>query len=226
MIQSGNRSRSGLAGLAALSVLAVGLLVVRKHVAPYADHYRFLLWNLVLAWIPMVCALGAFELHRGGRARSAVAALGVVWLAFLPNAPYLMTDFVHRHDQPGVPLWYDTLLFGAFGLSGLMLGVASLALIHSLLRRAVSGAVAWVSVGAVVVLTSVGILLGRILRWNSWEVVTNPGRLVGDLRGRSLNPLEHGRVLGWTLAFVMVIGATYVLVDRLLNASVRNRHPS
>ena len=143
--------------------MAVGMLVLRRELAPNADHYRFLLWNLFLAWIPMVCALAAYEFARRERGRLLTVVLGVVWLAFLPNAPYLMTDFIHLEKQHGVPFWFDTLLFGAFGLSGLLLGVASLWLIHSLIRRTVPEVVAWLSISVLVALTSFGILLGRIL---------------------------------------------------------------
>ena len=218
MIRRANARVLVLVGLVALSVVALGMLVLRKVVAPDADHYRFLIWNLILAWVPMLCALGAYDLHRRRFGRPVVALLAAVWLVFLPNAPYLMTDFIHLDKQPGVSLWYDTLLFGAFGLSGLLLGVVSLSLMHSLVRRVLSAAVAWSGVVVVLVLTSFGILLGRIQRWNSWDVLTNPGQLWADVAGRSLNPLDHPRLLGWMIAFVAVIGTTYVVVHRLMES--------
>ena len=216
MIRRANARVLVLVGLVALSVVALAMLVVRKAVAPDADHYRFLIWNLILAWVPLACALGAYDLHRRRLGRPIVVLLSATWLVFLPNAPYLMTDFVHLDKQPGVPLWYDTLLFGAFGLSGLLLGVVSLSLMHSLGRRIVSAAVAWTGVVIVLLLTSFGILLGRIQRWNSWDVLTNRSQLWADIAGRSLNPMDHPRLVGWMIAFVAVIGPTYLVVHHLM----------
>jgi uncharacterized membrane protein len=52
--------------------------------------YWFLHWNLFLAWIPLVTAfaVAATTRHR----RSLALCLGVVWLLFFPNTPYVLTD--------------------------------------------------------------------------------------------------------------------------------------
>ncbi|MFN8458599.1 MAG: DUF1361 domain-containing protein [Anaerolineae bacterium] len=49
-------------------------------------------------------------------------ALGLVWLAFLPNAPYLVTDLMHL--QPGPSCRFADLgLFAVFAWTGLFLTV-------------------------------------------------------------------------------------------------------
>ena len=94
------------------------------------------MWNLFLAWIPFVCALGAYLLARR-RGGLAVVLLGSVWLLFFPNAPYMLTDFIHLGDTPAVPLWYDALMLASFAWTALVLGFASLYLMQMIWQRAV-----------------------------------------------------------------------------------------
>src|SRR5262245_50322448 len=57
----------------------------------------FLGWNLALAWVPLLVSVVIAARHAPGRtsSRAATVALGAVWLAFFPNAPYLVTDLIH-----------------------------------------------------------------------------------------------------------------------------------
>jgi uncharacterized membrane protein len=69
---------------------------------------------------------------------------------------------------------------------------------------------AWGFVSAVLVLTSFGIYIGRVLRWNSWDVVAHPqwlALLVGKL---ALHPIEHQRPLA-----LMVLLSAFLLVSYL-----------
>ena len=73
---------------------------------------KFLVWNLVLAWMPMVFAV-AFDLVER---RLWLLPLGLGWLAFLPNAPYLVTDLVHLGE--GYELWRHVLQYGFAAWTG------------------------------------------------------------------------------------------------------------
>jgi Protein of unknown function (DUF1361) len=80
--------------LVALSLAAVGLLAVRiDRVGKPA--FVFLTWNLFLAWIPFVLSLCVAAVHGRGGPRPLLWVLGAGWLLFLPNAPYILTDFIH-----------------------------------------------------------------------------------------------------------------------------------
>jgi hypothetical protein len=103
------------------SLAAITLALLRDAAAGNVDFW-FLIWNLCLAWIPFLLALGAYGYAR--RASSTIA-LGFGWLLFFPNAPYIVTDFVHLQRGAPVPLWYDALTIGAFAGVGLALGFAS-----------------------------------------------------------------------------------------------------
>lgn len=105
------RGRSGfgrlLLGLVVASVLCVGLVELRVH--SNGGSFRFLDWNLFLAWVPMGFALAAYLCARR-RIHVLTAPLGLAWLLFFPNAPYLLTDFIHLQDSTQTPLWYEGLM--------------------------------------------------------------------------------------------------------------------
>src|SRR5262245_13804939 len=104
-----------LVTLALASLLCFVLTLLRVVHAGRLDH-AFLLFNLGLAWLPAVAALAAYALARG-RSPSVLGLLvacAAVWLLFLPNAPYLVTDLVHLQPRPGVPFWYDVILLSTF----------------------------------------------------------------------------------------------------------------
>lgn len=147
-------------------------------------HYGFLLWNLVLAWVPVVAAwmvqvtLGRHE----AQPSSPRLALGfaLLWIAFLPNAPYLATDLVHLRPQPHVPIWYDGLMLGDAVLVGLLAGGSSLRVVRGALGREWRPARVLVPLLAIPA-AGAGITLGRFERLNSWELVTDPTRVIDAL---------------------------------------------
>ena len=136
--------------------------------------FVFLTWNLFLAWIPFVLSLCVAAVHGRGGPRPLLWVLGAGWLLFLPNAPYILTDFIHLGRVGGAPLWFDAALIGAFAAAGLALGLASLLVVHHVVEARAGRVVGWaVAVGSLV-LSTIGIYLGRFPRFNSWDVVTNP----------------------------------------------------
>ena len=197
----GRRSLALLSLLAA-SALCVAILEVRTQETgdPY---YRFLVWNLFLAWIPLGLAISAYS-----RARRRVDGLVwvslAVWLLFFPNAPYLLTDFIHLDEGPA-PLWYDALMLSAFAWTGLLLGFASLYLVQMVLRRALGSRLAWVAAAGALALASVGVYIGRFIRFNSWDALLHPLR-VADVIQEQLTgvPLRMAAALLGLTAFLLV----------------------
>ena len=161
--------------------------------------YLFLGWNLVLAAIP------AFAAARLGRERAAWRQTGwlALWLAFLPNAPYLVTDFVHLRARPPVPLWFDIALLISCAATGLLLGYASVADVQRFIARKFGQATAWLCAASALVLSGAGIYLGRFLRWNSWDILANPIAIVLSIQPRVVSVTlvyGFGLVVGY-LAF-------------------------
>ena len=102
-----------LAGLGLASALCASLELFRElHFG--ALGFRFLVWNLILAWIPLLLALFVYDRYRRGSPLARLAPALAVWLLFLPNAPYIVTDFVHLSAASSAPLWFDGVVVSAF----------------------------------------------------------------------------------------------------------------
>lgn len=188
--------------LLASSALCVATVQIRTHETgdPY---YRFLVWNLILAWVPLVFAIAAYARARR-RVDPLVAVLLVPWLLFFPNAPYLLTDFIHLGEGPA-PLWYDALMLSAFAWTGLLLGFGSLYLVQMILRRAFGSAVAWLGVLGALGLASVGVYVGRFIRFNSWDALLHPVRVANVLQEQlSAVPMRMAEALLALTAFLLV----------------------
>lgn len=180
--------------LLAASALCVAAVALRIHRTgdPY---YRFLVWNLFLAWAPLVVALAAFA-----RARRRIDLLVVVllflWLLFFPNAPYMLTDFIHLSERPSAPLWYDALMLSSFAWTALLLGFASLYLVQMIVRSVAGATWSWLTVVVASALASFGVYLGRFMRFNSWDALLRPRRIVDVIGNQVENPFRHPRIVG------------------------------
>ena len=196
--------------LAVLSLFVLGMIVVRVLYTGSFDHTA-IAWNLCLAWIPFVLALCVSGLATAGRTRG-LAAIALLWLLFLPNAPYLVTDLKYVGQSDSVPVLYDVLLLSAAAWTGLLLGLTSLLLVHATGRRYVSAARAWALVVAVLGLSSFGIYLGRIQRWNTWDVVSRPGGLFHAGWRGALHPFDHPEPFAMTILFTFFLVAAYLVL--------------
>jgi len=202
-----SRTTLPLAALVAASVWCVALLEVRKHEYGAAG-YRYLVWNLTLAWIPLLVALLLVAAYRHRASWVGLLTLGAVWLVFLPNAPYVLTDFVHLDDQHRL---FDTVIIASFAFTSLALGFASLLLVQLVVTRAAGALAGWLLVVGALFASSVGIYLGRVLRLNSWDV-RHPRSLVDKVVGHLREPGAGGNALGFTLLYALFLGIMYVVV--------------
>jgi uncharacterized membrane protein len=212
MMDRKTRSRTVTVPVLALALgSAICLMLVEvRTVRTHDPSYRFLDWNLFLAWVPLVLAFGV---HAAARRRRVVVGgvLALMWLLFFPNAPYLTTDFIHLRGPSAAPVWFDGLMLTAFASIGLLLGFQSLHLMHGVLRRATGSGIAWLGVIGTLVLTSFGIYLGRVVQLNSWDAVLHPLRIVRIVLDDSLGPphreeflvlVTSGLALGYLFFFV------------------------
>jgi uncharacterized membrane protein len=198
-----------VASLAGLSLFVVAMIAFRVLYTGAPDHAG-IAWNLVLAWIPLGLALVVYERARSGHAGVTTAALGGLWLLFFPNAPYIVTDLKYIGQASGVPVLYDVLLLSAAAWTGLLLGLSSLYLIHAVARRTLGALSAWALVVGVLALSSVGIYLGRVQRWNSWDVFVRPEALLAQTANGLLHPASHARLLALTVLLTSFLLASYL----------------
>ena len=195
-----------LVALLAASAWCVLLLAVRKHEFGAAG-YPYLVWNLTLAWIPMLLAILLVSSYARRRSAFELLAVGALWLLFLPNAPYVLTDFIHLGQAHRL---YDTLLVGSFAFTGLALGFASLLLVQLVVTRAGGALLGWVTAVVALFSASVGIYLGRVVRLNSWDALQRPSRLWDIAQPRLADPLGNRYLLGFVVLFCGFLTLTYV----------------
>lgn len=133
----------------------------------------------MLAWIPLGLSVVLHALD-GVRPRASARVASVLclaaWLAFFPNAPYLMTDLLHLKVQGNLLVWLDLIALQAFAWTGLALGFVSLDLVQRVVARRVGRVASWLFAAAVMGLSAFGIYLGRFRRWNTWDVARSPPR--------------------------------------------------
>ena len=211
--------------LVVMSLAAVGLLAVRLDRAGQPA-FVFLTWNLFLAWIPFVLSLGVAAVHGRGGPRTLLWILGAGWLLFLPNAPYILTDFIHLGLAGGVPLWFDAALIGTFAAAGLVLGLASLLVVHHVVESRAGPLVGWLVAVSSLVLSAVGIYLGRFPRFNSWDVLIDPGGLVAVVLRRLADPLGNPFLLRFGAVMSALLLGSYLLawvIERGILGPVRDQ---
>lgn len=205
-----------LAILVLSSGLSIAMLAARVW---YSGHttYSFLQWNLFLAWIPLFSAMGMWWVEERKVPGAALAStLGFLcWLAFFPNAPYIVTDFLHLTERNNVPLWYDLLLLFSFAWNGLIVGFTSLWIVQAVIANRWGAWMSWLIVAGTLAVSGFGVYLGRFLRWNSWDVLTNPELLARDIYQIVTNPLAHPRTIVMTVLFSSFLTLAYLTINLL-----------
>ena len=174
--------------------------------------FLFFTWNLFLAAIPLL--LSRLLIHFYKINLKALLIL-CAWIVFLPNAPYLITDIVHFAERPPVSKWYDLLLVTSAAWNGLMLGVVSLMQVEDFLQKHLSTWKIKIIMGCAIFACSFGIYLGRFLRYNSWDVLTDPSDLVHQVQSQVLRPHQHANTWAFTLLFGAMFYIFYYTIRQL-----------
>ena len=168
------RAMMAVLSLVLASAICVSMVFMRQLYVGYAS-YAFLVWNLTLAWIPLVFSVTAYCFHMQGKPKPFMFAVcAIAWFVFFPNAPYMVTDFVHISPIHIAPEWLDLITVISCAWTGLCLGFLSLYLMQEIARARLGRAASWLFVLVMLGLGSVGVFCGRFLRWNSWDVVKHP----------------------------------------------------
>lgn len=214
-----------LATLCASSAVSVLLLVVRMIVAGNGK-FSFMIWNLALAWLPVLFALG-FRLNMGKHRLLSwqnLLLLGL-WLGFLPNSFYLMSDLIHLQSSGEASILYDIAMMMSFIINGLILGYTSVYIVHTELLKKWSDRTVLVFLGGVFMACGFAIYLGRYLRWNTWDIILNPFGILFDLSERVVNPVLHIQTYVVTLTFFVLLSATYAAIYQLVKVVANAQKP-
>lgn len=181
--------------------------------------YWFLFWNLLLAWAPLALALLLRERLKTSRWLSwQNVGISLLYLGFLPNSFYLISDLIHLRSTGEVSHMFDVVMFTSFIFNGVAAGFASVFLMHRLLIVRIARERAHTVIGSVLLLCSFAIYLGRELRWNTWDVLINPAGILFDVSERVINPVTHLESFSTTALFFILLGSMYIVVWQFVSA--------
>lgn len=190
-------------------------------------HSGWIVWNLFLAFIPLVLSFWLFR--RKTNLRSWVWWLVfLIFVAFLPNAPYLLTDIIHliKAIRTGYSVWVITLIFIPLHLVAILAGmeayvIAIINLGHYLKRQGLAKLVIWAEFLAHA-LCAIGVYLGRFRRFNSWDLVTQPEVIIDSTFDDLTSKLP---LLAMLITFV-VITCTYWSMKQITLGLILQFHQS
>lgn len=183
-------------------------------------------WDVFLALIPVVLGYSIYgiakSLPRSLIRNSAIALLGLAWLVFLPNTCYLLTELRHffktldagnlflrsRADKDlAVLLMAYTAFYFCFSGVGMLAFVLA---IRPIVRLAQRAKYSLIILGMpLFLMLSIGVYLGLILRYNSWDLVTNPDKVFSSIISLTGRPVLS--------AFILIFGGflwlAYLAID-------------
>ena len=214
--------------LAGATVFSVIVWRVRLEISG-SGNYFFLIWNLFLAWIPFIISYFTYTAKLTRKQSFIVIPIAAFfWLIFFPNAPYILTDLQHLAGTwRDVPVWYDVMLLIWFSFTGLLLGMVSLFLMQEIIRREFGRWAGWGFVAMVTVLSSAGVYVGRFLRWNSWDIFSDPAGMAQYTIQSAQDPSLQS--IGFTslfAAFFLFLYITLYTFGHLLLERQKNETPS
>ena len=172
-------------------------------------------WNLFLAAIPYLLTRTMIRKPAWMEKTGRFAVLVLVWLVFLPNSFYIITDLFHLEDRKIVPLWFDLALIFSLAWNGLLLGVVSIRQMETMLRSIWQQLKEWQFVYPMMLLNAVGIYIGRYLRYNSWDVVTDPFSLAEDLLYLAIHPFRNRFDWGMIGCYALLMSLIYLTLKKL-----------
>ena len=196
-----NKKQNSVLVLLGLQSLLLMLLRVK---ITHDIYLLFLIWNLFLGYIPYFLSS---KLKTAIPGYFSFYLLFLGWILFLPNAFYLITDFVHLHYSSRFQFLFDALLLTSFTIAGFYAGIASLYHIHRLLEMKYTAKKSNCIVIIICYLSSFGVYLGRILRFNSWDILSNPIELFNSIF-KSIFYFE-------TIVFTITLGTFIVFIYKL-----------
>jgi uncharacterized membrane protein len=190
------------------------LLVFIRIVATSHLTFIFLVWNLFLAYIPY--CISSFMQNNPSwvknRWKFVIGFLG--WLFFIPNSFYIITDLFHLGINT-VPIWFDLAMLLSFAWNGLLLGILSVYQIEKIVKHLLPRYSEIVFVLPVMFLNALGLYVGRYLRFNSWDIISNPFTLMREISNMLLYPFHYKPAWAMILCYSVLISFIYLTVKRI-----------
>jgi uncharacterized membrane protein len=169
-----------------------------------------LIWNLFLGFIPFaITRLLSYRPH-WIKNKWKFSLTITIWLLFIPNSFYIITDLFHLEERSVIPLWFDLALIFSFAWNGLLLGVLSVRQMEKIWEAKWQWSEVFF-IYPIMFLNALGIYIGRYLRYNSWDVISNPLGLSEDIVYLIIHPIRHR--FDWSMIFCFSVFMTLLYLS-------------
>lgn len=202
-----------------LVVFCVGLLIIRI-IHTHHISFVFLLWNLFLAWLPYYL-IKRFNKRNNRYFNLFIFALTIL---FLPNAPYILTDLFHLKQGPHAPLWFDLILILSFALAGMFFFILTVKEMLELSKKYFQLKVSQVYIKiSIMALSAYGVYLGRYLRFNSWDIVSDPLNLAVQMARSFFGTGHMKETVAMTFTFSIFLFLVYEFFEVLTAEQLKTK---
>lgn len=197
-----------------LFAFCLALLLVRI-IKTEQFSYAFLTWNLFLAFIPYYL-IKKFKVEQSKPLQ--VIIIGTTIL-FLPNAPYLLTDLFHLRERIAAPMWFDLILILSFAFLGMVFFVSCVSNLLLIINNMFgSGLITSGFKFFIMSSSAYGIYLGRYLRFNSWDLVSDPFNLARQMFYSFFSQNCYKETLSVTITFTIFLYLVFEILASLKSA--------
>ena len=190
------------------------LLAARVIITGYLT-YVFLPWNLFLAFLPYAITEWIWAHPRMAKNKVFLSGFMTLWMLFIPNSFYILTDLFHLDNFHSAPKWFDLLMIFSFAWNGLLLGLMSVRKTELILEGISGRGFSLFIVFMVMWLNAFGIYIGRYLRFNSWDIITQPFSLFNEMFEVLLHPVRNKMEWGMIMVYAFFMTVLYITVKKL-----------
>jgi len=142
----------------------------------------------------------------------------LVWLLFIPNSFYILTDLFHLGEHNDVPMWFDLALIISFAWDGLLLGILSVRQMEKMVQRFFPGRHELFFIYPLMWLNALGVYIGRYPRFNSWDIITNPLGISSYILTMLCHPVQYKYAWGMVACFSIFMTLAYLTIKRISKA--------
>ena len=203
------------------SVFFSCLLVLARIIYTGRITFLSLVWNLFLAYIPYFITKIISTRPGWIKEKKWFILFFLLWLICIPNSFYILTDLFHLGDQRNdyiAPQWYDLALILSFAWNGLMIGILSVRHMEKIIGKIFPGLNEFLFLYPVMWLNALGIYIGRYLRFNSWDVVSDPFQLFDDIAHLLMHPFIYKETWAMVFCYSILMTLMYLTIKKISKA--------
>jgi len=196
--------------ITSLLILAVVLNILR--VLFFSNTaFLYILWNIFLAFIPfIISSILVLRTNKNNISKIFFVAGLILWFLFLPNAPYVITDFIHLGRIHAVPIMFDIFVLFTSAWVSLLMGLYSLVNIEKIFLLRFTKKVTNIVMVLIILFASFGMYLGRYLRFNSWDFFVSHNYLITSIMKIVKEPNSNENMYAYTSLFFIFIYISFI----------------